>query len=322
MFPAYRGRLTEGITYNRANNTLLWVDIIAAEVHRISLDDDASNYSEHHEVLSFKDPAESIGAICLTNDNDKIIVCAKYGVATGDFLSKAITYFFKYPHNKEQQTRLRSNDGIVDPWGHLWIGVMTDFPITQAEGKVSPEGFLYRINANDLSVQIMEKGTYISNGLAFGEDGTKFYWTDLLTFTVWQFDYDHTTNTLSNKRPLLETKQVYPENNSPEPDGLSLAGDGHFYHAVFGTSSVLEYNSDGKPVRKYLLPAQRITCTAVGGKDDDELFVTTAHEHLAESNYKIDPTDHSGDLGGFLFRVKLPRKLHSKSKNLWGGELS
>lgn len=320
MFPEYRGRLTEGITYNRANNTLLWVDIIAGEVHRIFLDD--GNYSKRHQVISFKEPGESIGAIGLTEDNNRVLICAKYGIAIGSFETKEISYFFKFPHSDEQKRRLRSNDGIVDPWGHLWIGVMTDFPITKAEGKVSPEGYLYRINSQDLSVETMESNSFISNGLAFSDDGTKFYWTDLLTFTVWQYDYDHTTNTLSNKKPLLETKKVYPENNSPEPDGLSLAADGHFYHAVFGTSSVLEYTDSGEPVTKFKLPAQRITCTAVGGQNDDELFITTAHANHTDGNFKIDPTNRKGDLGGFLFRVKLPRKLNSKTKNVWGGQWS
>lgn len=318
LLPSYRGRLTEGITYNPANNTLLWVDIIGAEVHRISLDKNADPVLSH-EVLHFNLEGESIGAICLTKDNNKILICSKYGVCIGNFDTHEINYFFKYPHSKEQARRLRSNDGIIDPWGNLWIGVMTDFPITKAEGGVAREGMLYRVDCTDLSVKVMEKDTFISNGLAFNNDGTKFYWTDLLTFTVWQFDYNVHTNTLSNKQPLIDMKQVFPDEASPEPDGLSLASDGSFFHAVFSTSTVVEYNEAGEELGKIKLPAQRVTCTALGGPDDDTLFVTSAHKHLADSEYNFDANDKLGDLGGFLFQVKLAGKVHSKTKNIWGG---
>lgn len=318
LLPSYRGRLTEGITYNPANNTLLWVDIIGAEVHRISLDKNADPVLSH-EVLHFNEDGESIGAICLTKDNNKILICSKYGVCIGDFDTHKINYLVKYPHSKEQARRLRSNDGIIDPWGNLWIGVMTDFPVTKAEGSVAREGMLYRVDCTDLSVKVMEKDTFISNGLAFNNDGTKFYWTDLLTFTVWQFDYNVHTNTLSNKQPLIDMKQVFPDEASPEPDGLSLANDGTFFHAVFSTSTVVEYNEAGEVLGKIKIPAQRVTCTALGGPDDDTLFVTSAHEHLADSEYNFDANDKLGDLGGFLFQVKLGRKVHSKTKNLWGG---
>lgn len=296
------------------------MDIIAGEVHRISLDDDAENYEKHHDILSFDDDKESVGAIALTKDNNKILVCSKYGVCTGDFTTKKIEYLVKYPHSEEQARRLRSNDGIIDPWGNLWIGVMTDFPVTKDHG-VSKEGFLYRVDAKDLSIQVMEKETSISNGLAFTADGKKFFWTDLLTFTVWQYDYDHATNTLSNKKPLLDTRSVYTDFESPEPDGLSMTKDGTFFQAVFSTSSVLQYDQTGSAVRKFQLPAQRVTCTATGGSSDNDLFITTAHAELMDSNYKFDANEKSGDLGGFLFRVKLDGQVNSKPKDIWGGKL-
>lgn len=284
------------------------------------MDDSPDDYEKHHEVLSFEDNEESVGAICLTKDNDKILLCSKYGVCTGDFRTKDIKYFLKYPHSEEQARRLRSNDGIIDPWGNLWIGVMTDFPVTEVEG-VQAEGLLYRVDANDLSILVMEKDTLISNGLAFSSDGKKFYWTDLLTFTVWQYDYEHSTKSLSNKRPLIDTRKVYPEFDSPEPDGLAFANDGNFFQAVFSTSSVLQYNDAGEPVGKIHLPAERVTCTALGGQNDDELFITTAHLHLSEKNYKIDANDKTKDLGGFIFRTKLNGKANSKPKGIWGGAL-
>lgn len=73
----------------------------------------------------------------------------------------------------------------------------------------------------------------ISNGLAFSEDDSTLYWTESLTFTVWQFDYDNTTQELTNPRPLIDMRDVFPGENSPEPEGLAVSEDGLFYHVVF-----------------------------------------------------------------------------------------
>lgn len=307
----------EGITYNPTNNTLLWVDIILAEVHRISLDND--NYEKTHECVTLDVPGESIGALFLTKDPNVVMVCAKFGLAKADFQLKQIEYVLRFPSDDATSLRMRSNDGIIDPWGNLWIGTMNDFPITKKEG-VLPEGTLYRIDASDMSVKIMLENTQISNGLAFNKDGSKFYWTDSLTFTVWQFDYNNETKELSDRKPLIDMRNVFPEQDSPEPDGLSRSNDGVFYHAVFGTSLVIRYNSDAEVLHKYVLPACRITSTALGGANDDKLFITTAHLHLDEFDVSIDPEDRAGDLGGFLYRCDLPDKVNSSAKALWAGK--
>ncbi|KAK6454872.1 Gluconolactonase putatively [Scheffersomyces xylosifermentans] len=318
FLPEYRGRLTEGITYNPANDTLLWVDIIVGEVHRVHLSSSAPD--KDHEFIKWKTPGESVGAIALTTKDDVILVCGKTGVALGDFKTGEIEYFFKYPNDEKTQHRLRSNDGIVDPWGHLWIGLMNDFPITAKEG-VLPEGKLYRINCNDLSVETMVDGTLIANGLAFSEDHKTLFWTDSLTFTVWKFDYDYETNKLTNKRPHIETKKFYSDFASPEPDGMTMTKDGHIYGAVFSTSSVYHADASGQLLNKIHLPAARITCVISGGKNNDELFITTGHTQLDDPDAAIDSSDKTGDLGGFLFRVKLDSPINGQIKNIWGGKV-
>ncbi|ODV78974.1 Gluconolactonase putatively [Suhomyces tanzawaensis NRRL Y-17324] len=310
FLPHYRGRLTEGITYNPSNDTLLWVDIIAGEVHRVFLSQEGSH---HHQVLKHHDPQESVGAIALTSNDNVVLVCGKYGVAKGDFSTGQIeAYFFKYPHDG---TRLRSNDGIVDPWGHLWIGVMTDFPFEP----VKPEGRLYRINCHDLTIDTMIEDTRISNGLSFSANGKHLFWTDSLTFTVWQYDYDYITNTLSNKRPFLATTALFEGANVPEPDGLCMDKQGHVYLAMFNGSCVVHVDERGQLVEKIGLPALRITSVTVGGKNSDELYITTAHAKLADAGAVIDAADTSGDLGGFLFKYTCGRRLNGQIKNTWGG---
>lgn len=283
-------------------------------MHRLWLSD-----NNRHDVLKFRESGESIGAIGLTTNPDVLLLCAKYGVAKGDFVSGKVEYIVKYPHTESQQKRLRSNDGIVDPWGHLWIGVMNDFPITAKEG-VKPEGRLYRINCHDLSVQTMVSDTYILNGLNFSADRKKFFWTDSLTFTVWEYDYDYDTNTLSNKKPLVDARKLFPGVESPEPDGFAINTDDDIFTAVFGTSQVVQVH-ESRDVNRWHVPARQVTCVAIGGKDDNDLFVTTGHLNLGDFDKPIDASDKSGDLGGFLFRARSDKPLKGKSKNIWGGKI-
>lgn len=321
LFPDYRGRLTEGITYNPSNNTLIWVDIIQGEVHRTSLME--GRFNESHEILKFEDPKESIGAIGLTSDDNMILICGKQGIAKGSFKTGEISYFLKYKHDETQSKRLRSNDGIIDPWGHLWIGVMTDFDISAQEGKVSPEGKLYRINCHDLTIETMVDDCFIPNGLAFSSNHKHFYWTDSLTHIIWKYDYDCIPNKLTNKRKHIDVREVerLKQFSSPEPDGLVMTKSSEIFSAIFSTSRVVHFDEHGKYAEEYQIPAERITSVTIGGKSNDDLFVTTGHSKLADPSAIIDPNDKSGDLGGFLFRYKLSKPYDVHVKNIWGGKL-
>lgn len=293
----------------------MWVDIIAAEAHRVFLDDD--DYEKRHQVIRLEDPHESIGALCLTKNDDIILICTKYGVSTADFRTGATKVLVEYNHTAEQRKRLRSNDGIIDPHGNLWIGVMSDF----TAGGVIAEGFLYRIDCKDLSVKVMVKDVFISNGLAFSADATTLYWTDTLTFKLWQFDYDPQTATLSNRRPCIDYKEIIPDVSDPGPDGLAMTKNGTVYAAIYGGSRVVKVTTDGKVHGKVTLPARCITCVCAGGKNDDTLFINTATIDHEENPNRPDASDKSGDLGGYLFQVKVDEKLHGAPKYIWGGDV-
>ncbi|KAI5955157.1 hypothetical protein KGF54_001718 [Candida jiufengensis] len=312
IFPQdYRGRLTEGVTYDYRNNQLLWIDIILGQIHRVSLTD-----LNKHEILKWDNPKESVGFIALTEVEDTVLVAAKSGLAYGNFKTGKLEYFFKYPFNESEQNRLRSNDGIIDPWGNLWIGVMNDFHV----GSVQEEGYLYRITP-ELKLDVMLTNTKISNGLAFNEDGSELYWTDSENFTIFKFKYDKDTNKLSSKTPFIYTKDFYPDIKSPEPDGMVRTETGDFYSAVFNTGTILHTNHKGELIDKIHVPAERCTCVTIGGPEGNELFINTANLKLDDFDAEINSEDLFGDLGGFLFRLKFKHDLKGQKKNIWGGKV-
>lgn len=297
LFPDYRGRLLEQITYNPSNDSVLWVDIIAGEVHRVIAMDWAT-----HEVLKWEGK-DSAGCVLLTNNDDEVIVCGKYGLAKGNFADKTLEYFKKFDF--ENGDRLRSNDGYVDPWGNIWLGIMNDFHCD-----IKPEGKLIRIKP-DLTIETMVDGTQISNGTTFSNNGKNFYWTDSLNRIVWKFDYEN--DKLTNQREFVDTK--YLTKTTGEPDGMAITAEGDFFHAFWGQSKVLKYSAEGKLLDQYDLPAEKISSVCIGGKENNILFITTAHEFLADENAVID-TLKVGDLGGYLYAITINDK--GVPKNKWG----
>lgn len=309
--PDYRGRLTEGITYNKSNNSVLWLDIIVGEIHRVLLDNKFP-----HQVLKneYKPLGESVGAIGLTKDDNKVVYGGKYGIGIADFENQTMEYIVKY----EDNPRVRSNDGMITPWGDFVIGVMTD----AGAGELKQEGKLYYIN-KDLEIKTWLQDCFIPNGLGFSPDGTKFYWTDTMTYCVWQFDYNHETKDISNRQPLIDFSKYFDAEDpgSPTPDGMCVCKNGEFYSTIYSKSTIVKFNTKGEVLDTIKLPAERITCCTIGGENSDELFITTCHEKEQDFDYKLN-LDKKGDLGGYLFRMKLDLPVVMDGKYIWQGPLS
>ncbi|ODV96224.1 hypothetical protein PACTADRAFT_33402 [Pachysolen tannophilus NRRL Y-2460] len=305
-------RLPEGATYNHLNHSFLWVDIIAGEVHRVFLPaNDEENVKEMlstHEVVKVED---SCGVIGLTSDNDIYIVGCQKGVGFVNFKTKEFKYKLFFP-SETYNISLRSNDGSIDDKGNFWVGTMDNFD----QPSVGPNGFQYRVNHKDFSIDTLIKNCYIPNGMAWKDN--KFYWTDSGTYTIWKFDYDSNTGEISNKQPLINMKDFCPEDESPEPDGFAMAANGDIYTAVWSTGKVLRFNLEGKLMEKFIFPAKRVTCPIIGGKNFNELFVTSADLHLDDVD-KL--ASEPGDLGGAIFKVVLDSDVRGLPKNIWGGNV-
>ncbi|VVT46685.1 uncharacterized protein SAPINGB_P001336 [Magnusiomyces paraingens] len=328
-------KLAEGPTYDYRTNTLFWLDIERKRVYWADFVQPSESDLEPIDQFYFVVVPESVTVLGLTDTPGIFVVGAKRGYAKLDLtkeikLSKTPEYvkrhigdvnikYIEVVHENED-SYLRFNDGAVDGAGRFYAGSMVD-----TGNKLAPVGKLYSLtlNGKDPYVSKIIEDVTIPNGFGFSPDNKIVYFTDSPTSTIFQFDYDIETGTLSNRRPFVTIK--LPNLDAPEPDGLTVAEDGSVWTAIWQSSRLHRYSAAGELLQEYVFPsATRITCPTFAGVNLDYLVVSTASLHLAQDGSIEEEdeeeeqeeeekerksiafeTDDSLDLGGNLFIVKV-----------------
>jgi sugar lactone lactonase YvrE len=82
------------------------------------------------------------------------------------------------------------------------------------------------------------------------------------------------------------------------PDGMTSDIDGNLWIAMWGGAQVTKWNpNSGKLVEQVSIPALHSSACVFGGKDRNELYVTSARKGMSEADLKKYP------LSGGLFKV-------------------
>ncbi len=171
------------------------------------------------------------------------------------------------------------NDGKVDPSGRFWAGSM-------AKDERAGAGTLYRLDP-DRSVTPMVDGLTIPNGLDWSADGRTMFYIDTTTNRVDAFDYDDAAGTIAGRRPA-----VLVDPGRGFPDGMTLDAEGFLWVALFDGWGVHRYAPDGRLDRRIEVPAAQVTSVAFGGRDYDELYITTGQEGFPAGGLPGQP--HAG----------------------------
>jgi sugar lactone lactonase YvrE len=124
------------------------------------------------------------------------------------------------------------------------------------------------------------------------------YYNDTLTGTVQEFSYDVHTGDIKFIRVAVH---LPPELGLP--DGMAADSNGMLWIAQWGGFGVYCWNPvTGKLLGKVEVPAPNVSSCAFGGEGMDEMLITTAREHLTNSQLNEYP------LSGSVFHVRLPVK--------------
>ena len=178
----------------------------------------------------------------------------------------------------------RINDGKTDPVGNLWFGTMDNL-----ERKIE-KGSLYKLDKN-LKLTKVDKNYRITNGPAF-IDQYNFYHTDSPKKTIYKIKI--------NKNNKIVKKNIFrkflPDEGSP--DGMTLDKNKNLWVAHFHGACISVFNQKAKLIHRIKFPAKNITNCAFGGKNINELFVTTATKGMSKDD--ILKFSYSG----YLFSIK------------------
>jgi sugar lactone lactonase YvrE len=125
--------LGEGPYYEAATHTLRFVDIKKHRLHSLDLSIGPSSL----KTLQFDMPVGVTADIEGVDPQKKILIGGKSGIYLLDREKEKWTLLKRFHDSEENDERMRSNDGAIDPKGTFWIGTMNDFWVgePQAEGE-------------------------------------------------------------------------------------------------------------------------------------------------------------------------------------------
>ena len=268
VLPA-RARLSECPVWDAEQQKLYWVDVYN---HRVHLFDPLTGND------TYFDTGDVVSAIVLAG-KDRLLIALGDRIAFFCTVTGKVTLLyqteFPYPNT-------RFNDGKCDAKGRFWIGSISE-ALGQAE--------LYRYDP-DGSLQVMERGLTISNGLGWSPDGSIFYLTDSAQRKIYAYDFEVQTGNISDRRVLIDLSDEISE-----PDGLAIDGQGNIWSALWNGWGIACFDPTGQEIFRVKLPVQRPTSVTFGGSHLMDLYITTASVGLSQK--EIQQGFNAGDLFRF-----------------------
>ena len=242
--------LGESPYWRPADQCLYWVDSFAPAIRRLDPSTGA--------VKSFAMSAD-IGSFVFATDGSVIA-----GMRTGFRrirLGHAGDQLIANPLPGDP--RLMLNDGKCDRRGRYWCAsVHSDF--------IGRQAALYRLDA-DFSTHQVDGGFIIGNGIAFSPDDRRMYLADSRDEIVWVYDFDIHTGSVSNRRVFFTTADI-----EGRVDGATCDTEGNYWCALVHGGAVACISPAGRLIERIVVPVRHPTMVAFGGRDLDQLYVTSA----------------------------------------------
>lgn len=184
------------------------------------------------------------------------------------------------------------NDIIAGPRGEVFSG-----QDAFVDGKPYEPGYLFRLDKNG-ELAIVAEGLHLSNGMGFSPDCASFYLADSIHRKIYKFDYDMAAGNIRNQKEVIHFGRAYGL-----PDGLTVDSDGFIWVAMFFGGKIVRLDPDGTIEREIRLPFTQPTSVMFGGRDLNELFVTSASFHW-ETEYAPEDHNYNSQKGGAVYRIK------------------
>ena len=250
---------------------LVFFDILAADMHRISEDGERLD-SWHIEQMA--------SAAALTQGPDLLIATetalVTFNPDTGDHAHLCPL--------EADTPATRSNDGRADRQGGFWIGTMGKHAEPGA-------GTIYRYYKGEL--RALRGGITIPNAICFAPQGETAYFADSALGQVFSWRLDADGWPIGAPMPFHR-----PASPDWAPDGAVIDERGDMWIAYWGGARVAQVTPDGTARAHIDLPVPQPSCPAFG--PDATLYITTAREGMSAEDLAAAP------FSGSIFAAPLP----------------
>ncbi|PSF36304.1 gluconolaconase [Aphanothece hegewaldii CCALA 016] len=268
-----RARLGERPCWDAQAQCLYWVDIYNHRVHQFDPKTEQDRFFDVGEVVTCFAPAS----------NNRLIIALRQHLAFLDTQTGTVTRLVEL----DKPSDIRFNDGKCDRLGRFWVGTLCIS---------GPNASLYRYDP-DGTLNEMETGLNISNGLGWSLDQQTFYLTDSKPKIIYAYDFDLNRGNIENRRVFIDLSE-----ESFGPDGLTVDSEGCIWSAMWDGWCIIRFDPNGKEMLRVSLPVPRPSSCTFGGPALTTLYITTASIGLSEK--EIQDSIFSGD----LFAVETPVK--------------
>ncbi len=266
--------LGEGPVWDERKQCLYWLDGLGCKWFR---------RCETGGIAQF-DTISPIGSMVLSERGD-IVAGLRDGVYRIDPASGNAELFV----NPEQGVAgNRFNDGKADTAGRYVVGTMSEAN-NDGSGQAAATGSLYSI-APDGTWRKIRGNVGISNGMAWNSAGDCFYYIDSPTGCVFSYAYSAETGQVTDERICVRIP-----GNEGIPDGMAIDEEDKLWIAHWGGWRVSRYDPEtGGLLACVQVPVKHVTCCAFGGRDMDELYITTSTNGVSGLEWLKQP--HAGAL--------------------------
>ena len=259
--------LGEGPVWDAHTQTLYWIDILNKRLYA-----NADILLELDETIGCLAPRQSGG----------LIFTKRFSFWTCESDSSQLTLLSALT---DEPPNNRFNDGKCDPRGRFLAGTMD-------MGEKDPNGSLYSFDGK--SITTLLSGVTISNGMAWSPDHKTFYYIDTPTREVRAFDYDLETGAIANPRLAVRIPDEFGW-----PDGMTSDAQENLWIAMWGGAQVTKWDpATGQLLERIPVPARNVSSCVFGGKNLNELYLTSACVGLDEKTLRQYP------LTGGMFRLE------------------
>lgn len=253
-------RLGEGVLWDSESDAVWWTDILSKKLY---------SYTLSNDCLSQWDTPEELGCFALVDQgiDDSSLLLAGFasGLAYFEPRSGQVQWLHKV---EEGNPDSRLNDGRTDRQGRFWVGSLAP------EGtNTETSGALYSLDSA-LNLRSHFGNIKISNSLCWSPDSSTLYHADTVNQTIQSYPFDSDMGVLGEPSEFVRTE--------PDcfPDGSIVDAQGYLLNAQWGGSKVVRYSPLGEVDFELQMPVSQPTCVAIGGLNNDLMFVTSAKEGL------------------------------------------